>query len=194
MGKKFTALLIVFITATCFICGCHVEKDKPVETVAAVTPTLTPTPEIGNDTDITTAGFDIDTIKAGDKISVFTVTSADIKKYEDGTLLDVEIKFTGSFAVRGTYRISEDADSSSCFFEFTDEYADYLPFPRNVVSEFDGFYIDVSKIQDIYGDGAEETAAIVIEEYSVKYSSEDGEWKANAGSFSKDENEYAIMQ
>lgn len=193
MFRKITVLLIMVMTITCILCGCGAEKNPNATATAVVTNTATTeeqTPETGNKDDLTVAGFDFDKVKVGDKISVFTVSEVDVKKLDDGTLASARIKLSGSLAVRGSYILN--ADNSS--FTFTDEYSGYIPFPNNAANKLDAFYIARDKMIEIYGDNDGGYAAIIIEEYLLTYSSEDGEWHAFAESFSKDENEYAIMQ
>jgi len=187
MFKKITALLLAVIICAGLLCACK-EKDKKPGATVSPTAAL----ENGNETDITTAVFDYDKIKVGDRISVFTVSQVDIKKHGDGTLASAMIKFSGSLAVRGSYTLTD--TSTTADYDVFDEYAEYLPYPAKSVNEFKTVGLDAEKIKAVYGEAESGYAAVVLESYSLTYSVEDGEWHAFADSFSKDETEYSVMQ
>lgn len=195
MFKKTTALLLVIVMVVCCMCACRVEEDKNAAT-ATIIPVGTGTSDIenetGNETDITVADFDISNLKVGDKVSVFTVTDVDIKNSADGSLGSAVIKFTGSLAVRGSCTVVDESDLADL--AVFDEYTSYLPYPVNAVNELKSVALAVDQLNDFYGDDTSGHVAVVIESYSLTYSVEDGEWHAFADEFSKDENEYAVMQ
>lgn len=191
MFKKSAILLVVISLIFCVICSCTTEQENPGTTIAP-----TAIPETGNEADITTALIDIDTIKVGDKISVFTVSEVDIKKEGDGSLESATIKFTGSLAVRGSYTLDDNIFDGDLFANYSvlEDYIDYLPYPRNVVNKTKAIGLDFEKLKTLYGDAESGYAAVVIEEYVLTYNEYfDGEWRAVAASFSKDENEYAVI-
>ena len=101
MLKKVIVILMTTVVLLCFLNGCKVEKEQ-----SGATATPGQSTETGNDADISTAGFDLKTIKAGDKISVFTVKSVDIVKLADDSLGSAKIVFTGKLSIRGQYKLS----------------------------------------------------------------------------------------
>lgn len=185
MFKRITAMFLAIITVLCVMSGCKVQKVK-----SDPTPTPVQNEETGNKVEISSAGFDLSAIKTGDKVSVFTVKSADVKKQADGAISSAKITFTGEMSVRGQYAVKD----GKCEFSFADEYTKLLPFPNTVSDGLKSFGLDVNKISAVYGDAEEGYASVIVKEYTLSYSVEDGEWQAFADDFAKDENEYAVMQ
>ena len=165
--------------------GCKVQKKK-----SDPTPTPVQNEETGNKDEISSAGFDASKITIGDKVSVFTVKSADVVTQADGKISSANITFTGEMSVRGQYTVKDGV----CEFAFYDEYAKLLPFPNTVPDGLKSFGLDTGKVSDVYGDAKEGYASVIVKEYTLSYSAQDGEWHAFADDFAKDENEYAVMQ
>lgn len=188
MFRKSTILLIVISMILCVFSACTVEQEDSGATALPVA-TSTAVIEDGNDLDITDAGFDLNKIKTGDTVSVFKVSSVNIDKAADGTITSGLIKFTGPLSVRGSYTLKDDKAEYSPLAE----YVNYLPYPSGAGDYPEMIAVSADDTERIYGDAESGYAAIVIEEYSLKYDSETGKWQVSVDSFDKDENEYVVI-
>ena len=190
--KKISIALMAFVTMVAAV-GCNGDKQKDANETetpsssATVTDASTektqitevPTAQPTEAPVITAASFDAETISAGEKVSVFTVSQV---KTENGVKTVV---FSGILTVNGL--LSDNGDGT-CSFKYTEEYAPYLPTP--VGAQKKGFItIDANSALEFLG-AKEGAFSITIKDYTLTIS---GEIAESVSEYEKQEGDYGII-